>query len=159
MKLIPLSQNKFAQIDDDDFALVSKYRWYENEGYAITYHKGKRIKMHRLVMKAAPSQPVDHRDTNKLNNQKHNLRFCTIKENNRNGVLRKDNTSGYKGVFLDKSTGHWRPVVYVDAKPFSPGQFKNKAHAALARDLWALDLHGEFASTNFPVVAFGFRES
>jgi hypothetical protein len=138
-----------------DLELVSQYSWYENKGYAVTYSKGKRIKMHRLIMKAAPGQAVDHKDTDKLNNQKSNLRFCTTTQNNRNGVLRKDNPTGYIGVTVDPSTGHFRPNIYKDGKAVSFGQFLDKYHAALARDLWAVDMYGEFASTNFPVVAFG----
>src|SRR5215211_1823206 len=105
--------NACVWIDEEDLALVSQYKWYINEGYAVTYHKGKRIKMHRLIMNAAPGQAIDHRDTNKKNNQKSNLRFCTTTQNNRNGVLRKDNTTGYKGVSLEPSTGHYRPNIYV----------------------------------------------
>lgn len=78
MKLTTLSKGLFAKVDDDDFALLSQYRWYENEGYAITYYKGKRIRMHRLIMGVPDGVDVDHRDTDKLNNQKSNLRLCTL---------------------------------------------------------------------------------
>jgi hypothetical protein len=155
MKLIELTQGKFAQIDDEDFEKVSQYKWYYNSGYALTYSKGKRIRMHRLVMNAPDGVDVDHRDTNKLNNQKPNLRLCTTTQNNRNGILRKDNTTGYKGVSIEPSTGYFRPNVYKDGVALSFGNFKDIHHAALARDLWAVDLYGEFASTNFPVVSFG----
>lgn len=153
MKIIPLTQGFEAIIDDEDFALVSQYKWYCNEGYAVTYHKGKRVRMHRLLMDAKPGQQVDHRNRNRLDNRRSNLRICTLADNNRNITLRKDNTSGYKGVSLDKTTGHWKPLVYVNGKAKTFGQFKNKRHAALAYDLWAVDLHGEFASTNFKVVS------
>jgi HNH endonuclease/AP2 domain len=155
MKLIPLSKGKFAKCDDENYELVSHHRWYENEGYAITYQKGKRIRMHRLIMNAPDGVDVDHRDHDKLNNQKSNLRLCTLTQNNQNGKLRKDNTSGYKGVSLDRSTGHWRALMYANGQAHYSGQFLEKHHAALAYDLWAIDLHGEFASTNFSVVAFG----
>src|ERR1044071_1696611 len=94
MKLIPLTQSKFALVDDSDFERIRQYKWYYNDGYAITYHKGKRIRMHRLIMNAPDGVDVDHRDTNKLNNQKSNLRLCTTTQNNRNGILRKDNSTG-----------------------------------------------------------------
>jgi HNH endonuclease len=155
MKKIQLSQGKYALIDDKDFELVSQYKWHYNNGYAKTWHKGKRIRMHRLIMNAPDGVEVDHRDLNKLNNQKANLRFCTTTQNNQNGKIRKNNTSGYKGVMLEKSTGHWRPGIYANGKCYYCGQFIDKHHAALAYDLWATDLHGEFANTNFPVVAFG----
>src|SRR5882724_11043041 len=132
MKLIPLSQNKHAQVDDSDFDLVSTYEWYCNEGYAITYHNGKRIRMHRFILGTPAGKKTDHIDHDRLNNQRSNLRICTTQQNNRNLRMRKDNTSGFKGVFLDKSTGHWRPLVYVDGKPQSSGQFNQKIHAALA---------------------------
>ena len=113
--------------------------------------------MHRLIMNAPKGIDVDHRDIkdpdNRINNQKSNLRLCTLTQNNQNGKIRKNNTSGYKGVGLERSTGHWRPVIYANGKGYYCGQFLDKRHAALAYDLWALELHGEFASTNFQVVS------
>jgi hypothetical protein len=153
MKQISLTQGKFAIIDDEDYALVSQYNWYYNNGYAKAYHQGKRLRMHRLILNASKGQPVDHRNRNGLDNRRCNLRLCTLQENNRNITLRKDNTSGYKGVSLDKTTGHWRPLVFVDGKAKTCGQFKDKRHAALTYDLWATFFHGEFASTNFNVVS------
>lgn len=155
MKLVPLTKGYLAKIDDSDFELVSRYRWYYNEGYAVTYHKGKRIRMHRLILGTPQGCKTDHLNRDRLDNRRSNLRVCTTQQNNRNVGLRKDNTSGFKGVFLDRSTGHWKPVVYVNGKPKSCGQFIEKRHAALAYDLWATLLHGEFASTNFTVVSQG----
>ena len=154
MKLIPLTQGKYAMIDDADFDLVNRYKWYFNCGYVLTYQKGKRIRLHRLILNAPNDKQVDHINKDKLDNRRANLRLCTMQENNRNVGLRKDSASGFKGVCIEKSTGHWRPYVYVNGRPLYFGQFKSKHHAALAHDLWAVDLHGEFASTNFPVVSF-----
>ena len=153
---IQLTKGFTTQINDEDFGLVGQYNWYYNEGYAIAYSKGKRLRMHRLILGAKDNQTVDHQNRNRLDNRRSNLRICTLKENNRNITMRKDNTSGYKGVVLDKTTGHWRPLIYVDGKPKSCGQFIEKHHAALARDMWAIFFHGKFASTNFtPVVSQG----
>lgn len=153
MQKIKLSQGKYAIVDDEDYDLVSRYNWYYNEGYAKAYYQGKRLRMHRLILKAKNGQQIDHRNRNRLDNQRSNLRICTLQENNRNITLRKDNTSGYKGVSLDKSTGHWRPLVYVDGKVKTSGQFLNKHHAALVYDLWATFFHKDFASTNFVVIS------
>src|SRR5688572_21984799 len=122
MKYIPLSQGFFAKCDDDMFDFLMQYKWHYNEGYAKTWYKGERIRMHRLILNAAPGMNVDHIDHDKLNNQKSNLRLCTTTQNNQNGVRRKDNTSGYKGVSLEKSTGHWRPLVYAGGKAHYIGQ-------------------------------------
>lgn len=156
MKLIPLSQNKYAKVDDEWFDLVTRYgRWYYNDGYAITYRKGRRIRMHRLIMRAKQGQRIDHRNHNTLDNRKANLRFSTLTQNNCNRSKGRNNTSGYIGVVQDPTTGHWRPNIYRRSKAISFGQFGDIHHAALARDLWALNLYGEFACTNFPIVFFG----
>ncbi len=159
MKQVQLTQGYEAIIDDKDYEKVKDYNWYYNDGYAKAYHKGKRLRMHRLILNAKNDQRVDHQNRNRLDNRRSNLRICTLQENNRNISMRKDNTSGYKGVFLDRSTGHWKPAVYVDGKAKLFGQFKDKHHAALARDLWATFFHKEFASTNFTVVGSGLKFS
>src|ERR1044071_4759066 len=125
MQLIPLSKGLFAKIDDDDLALVNQHRWYENAGYAKAYYQGKRIRMHRLIMKAPDGIQIDHRDTDKLNNEKSNLRFCTVTQNNRNVKLHKRNPTGYKGVSVEASTGHFRPNVYKDGVALSFGDRKS----------------------------------
>jgi hypothetical protein len=153
MKLVPLSQNKFVQIDDEDLKKVSQYKWHYNNGYAKTWYKGKRIRMHRLIMNAPDGVNVDHINGDKLDCRKENLRPCTIMQNNRNGKLRKNSTTGYIGVTIEPSTGHYRPNIYKDGRAVSFGQFLNPHYAALARDLWAVDFYGEFASTNFKAVA------
>ncbi len=149
MKQIQLTKNQFAIVDDDLFDYLNRLKWHYNNGYAKTYQNGRHIRMHRLIMKAEPSQQIDHRNGNKLDNRRENLRFCTTQQNNRNAKIRKDNTSGYKGVSLDKSTGHWKPLIYVDGKAKTCGQFKSKRHAALAYDMWSVFFYGEFANTNF----------
>ena len=47
---------------------------------------------------------VDHIDNDKSNNNIANLRWATRAENNQNASMRKDNTSGVKGVSWDKDT-------------------------------------------------------
>lgn len=149
MRQISLSQGKFALVDDEDFDRVSQYKWYFNDGYAMRYEKGKRIRMHRFILDAPDGVEVDHRNRNKLDQRRENLRLCTGIENKRNLGIRKDNTSGYKNVYLDRSTGHWRSAIYVNGKPIHFGSFKEKRHAAMAHAMFVKDFHGEFATSNF----------
>lgn len=149
MKHIPLKGDKVAVVDDDDYEFVNGFRWYLNKGYAQSYAKGRLYKMHRLVMVVKRGQHIDHINHDKLDNRKENLRLCSRAQNNRNLLRRKDNTSGYKNVYRDLSTGHWRPYIYVDGKPIYFGSFKEKRHAAIAHAIFVEHFHGEFATSNF----------
>src|SRR5262245_59477244 len=93
MQMIPLT-GKYANgavclVDDDIYEIIKGVKWRLNEkGYAVrsTELDGKMtvIKLHRFIMDAPPRQEVDHRDGNKLDCRRENLRFATHDENNRN---------------------------------------------------------------------------
>jgi hypothetical protein len=149
MKKIALSgklgTGLFALVDDDDFDLVETYRWYVNEkGYAISRH----IRMSRLIM-GFPKGQVDHRNRNKLDNQKLNLRTCTNGQNQINQPPDKTNTSGFKGVFWHKQSKKWAAQIHHDNRHVSLGLHEDANAAARAYDEAALALHGEFAWLNF----------
>ena len=93
MKKIPLTQGKFALIDDKDFELVSKYKWCAckiyNTFYAVTSvskpdNRIAKIYMHRLILNPPAGFGVDHRDINGLNNRRYNLRPCNRTQNAQN---------------------------------------------------------------------------
>lgn len=111
MKKIPLTKGQVALVDDEDYEMVSRYKWYTQDInktlYAqrmiVTKGTGKRVTMfmHRLIMNTPQGMDTDHIDRNGLNNQKSNLRICTRTQNLLNRGMLKSNTSGYKGVYLD----------------------------------------------------------
>lgn len=86
-KQIPVGQNNFALIDDEDFERVSRFVWSVNNGYAIN-QKSQPRQMHRYVMDAGLFEDtglvVDHINRNRLDNRRSNLRICSVTENNRN---------------------------------------------------------------------------
>jgi hypothetical protein len=73
---IPLTRGKYALIDEDDFPLVSQFRWrtFHDEipesGYAYTGgHNGvPAISMHRLIIDAPRGMKVDHINGDGLDN-------------------------------------------------------------------------------------------
>lgn len=97
MKKIPLTQGRFAVVDDDDFERINKFKWcYHSTGYAMRRSekfngKSKILRMHREILNLLPLFLVDHIDCNKLNNSKLNLRTATNLENMRNRPRRKKN--------------------------------------------------------------------
>jgi hypothetical protein len=88
---------------------------------------------------------VDHIDHNGLNNQKSNLRICTLAENRRNRRAR--GKSKYLGVYYDN--GYIRAVISVNGIQKRLGYFKIEETAAMAYDKAATIYHKEFANLNF----------
>lgn len=170
MKQIPLNvvrgKNKgkyFALVDDSEFTLVMKHHWHFHNvpkghtAYAVTnvsYPSGKRslITMHRLLMKFPKGKDIDHIDGNGLNNQRSNLRIASRGQNLCNRGKQSNNTTGFKGVSFNKHLRKYDSEITFRGKKFKIGHFTDKIDAAVAHDLWARDIHGEFAFTNFSSV-------
>lgn len=158
MKTIELShpskQLLLAMVDNSDYDLVNRYKWSASRSYGLwRAHKkstvqGPEIYMHRLIMKAARGQEVDHRDHNGLNNQRYNLRLCTHIQNMGNQMLRTNNTSGFKGVNWVMEKGKFRAIIKHNYKFIHLGYFDDPRVAATVYDFAALKIFKEFAMTN-----------
>jgi len=104
--------------------------------------------VHRIIWKMVtgeePLDQIDHEDTDKMNNRWTNLREATNGPNICNSRLRKDNTSGVKGVCWDKSHNAWAAYIAAGDCRKRIGRFKIKADAIAARLKAAEELHGQF---------------
>lgn len=152
---IPLTgksgKGQYALVDDDDFERVSKHGWWLHKyGYPTTRIAGKNISLHRYVMNAQPGQYIDHKNLNRLDNHKDNLRFCSWRENLSNSAPRYGRK--YKGVYFEK-TGKprcWHAKINHNGKQISFGRYLTEIEAARAYDGNIVDYKGEFAWLNFP---------
>lgn len=155
MKLIPLTQGKFAKVSDHRFAEVNQYKWFaiydnkRNTFYAVRWTGvgSNYISMHRFIMNTPSDMICDHINHETLDNQDENLRNCTMTESNRNRRINKNNTSGYKGV--SRFGKKWRTVLQIGGKKVFSGFYENLEEAARAYDDAAKKHFGEFASLNF----------
>lgn len=162
---IPLTQGQVTVVDamDGDLLELSWHADY-NQCTRSYYAKhttrrvnGKQFgkKMHRVILQRmlgrslTRSERVDHIDRNSLNNRRNNLRLATPSQNNSNSGLRSNNTSGFKGVTWNRDHQRWMAYVNCDGKRRHLGYFYTALEAALAYDLAACELHGEFAVLNF----------
>lgn len=155
---VPLTQGYEAIIDAEDVALVSGKLWSakvvrRRDGsvrtvYARAFVPGERgqrsLYMHTEIL-GVEGAMCDHRDCDGLNNRRENLRPATPRENMQNARMRRDNTSGVKGVCWHKARAKWRAKIKVDGKTVSLGYFHSKDDAGAAYIAASLRFHGDFA--------------
>ena len=159
MKRIPLTKGKEALADDEDYEYLMKWKWHAatggqyaaRDGRSSDRRHGGMIYMHRAVaerMGLKPAATIDHRNGNKLDNRRSNLRPATQSEQEGNCRLRADNRSGYRGVTWDKQTGRWRAQIGIGGRHICLKRFDDPKDAARAYNKAALRYFGEFAFLN-----------
>jgi hypothetical protein len=125
-----------------------------NHGYRVIRVDGRKYRACRLawfyVHGEWPSGDVDHRNRDRQDDRFDNLRAATEALNSANAGLRKDNTSGFKGVAFHRVTGKWRADCRVRGRSHWLGCFGTAEEAARVYDKAARDRYGEFACLNFP---------
>lgn len=147
-KKVPLGNGQFAIVDDEDFDLVSRYKWHflpspnSKDGYAVT-----KMRMHRLIINAPPNMFVDHINGDPLDNRRCNLRLCTNAQNQQNTASR-GGSSRHKGVSFNKKSGKWLAAFLFEGRRYYCGLWKDEDEAARAVDKKRGEVCGTFASKN-----------
>lgn len=93
-----------------------------------------------------PSRTIDHINGQRADNRISNLRLATVTENNRNTKKRADNTSGYKGVSLNRKSGKFQAEIHVDGKTIYLGMYDTAEEAHRVYALKATEHFGEFGN-------------
>lgn len=152
MKIIKLTQGFETIVDDDDYEVLSKYKWCaikDKRGSVYAVRGSRKLRrhifLHRVILNNPSAQQCDHKNGNTLDNRKENLRACTPRQNAFN--RRKSNivglTSKYKGVSWNKKRKIWRAFIYNAGQVYL-GSFNSEEDAYKAYCEAGLKLHGEF---------------
>lgn len=144
---IPYKGSLFTCLYDvDDYLLISQYKWTISKGYA----KSGKVYMSRLILGVVdPDLLVDHIDHNGLNNQRSNLRTCTMSENQFNRVKQKS-SSRFKGVY--REGGLYKSMIQCNHNRIYLGKYRSEITAAKAYDQASRELHKEYGLRNFSEV-------
>ncbi len=150
VKTIPVGGDFHAYVDAADFEWLNRWVWYLHGEYAARWERGKIIFLHREVARPPKGMVVDHKNRNKLDNTRENLRVCTKQENSCNRSKKRGSSSRFTGVSYCKWTHKWDARIGIGGKRVRLGLYQEDTEAARAYDYKAVELSGEFARLNFP---------
>lgn len=137
--LIPLRRRDgtiraHAMIDVEDRELAALPWHLSDRGYVRRNHDGtpKVIYLHRAIMglESGDRREVDHRDRNRLDCRRANLRIVTHAMNAQNMSPHKGSTSSHRGVSWDARNRRWTSKVHVDGRSYFLGRFAHELEAA-----------------------------
>lgn len=110
-----------------------------------------RYRAHRLgyliVTGVWPTDQLDHRNLDRSDNRFENLREANNSQNNANRPIRRDNTSGRKGVYWSKDKGRWATEIRVMGRKRHLGYFDNIDDAESAYKAATIRFFGAFSRT------------
>lgn len=117
------------------------------QGYILIGINSTRYNAHRLaflyMLGKFPDNQVDHINGIRNDNSWINLREVTGQQNSANSKIRKDNTSGVKGISWYKRRDCWEASINLDGKKHRVGYFKELKDAEIALRRFRELLHKE----------------
>lgn len=157
MRLIKLTQGKFARVSERDYKHLSQWRWYAwkhprtgcwyaKRNQYIGDYRHTVVDMAREILGLVRGDGViaDHRNGDTLNNTRSNLRKADRFQNQHNRGKNRNNTTGHKGAYRIRN-GTYIAQIMSCGKLHYLGVFPTAADAGAAYARAAKKLNGAFA--------------
>lgn len=156
---IELTKGKKVIVDEYDYNHLRKWKWqYGANGYAVRdeylgrvdgKYRHRTVLMHRIIMNAPQGMDVDHKNSDKLDNRRSNLRLATRSQNKANmKSMKRLNGELPMGVTYNPSPRTKQPYmarVCYQGKSYFLGNFYSLQAAEQAYKDKKRDLFKEFA--------------
>lgn len=116
-------------------------------GYRLVGADGKNLLAHRVIFLMVHGYlppVVDHINQDKTDNRIANLRAANKRLNAFNAKMLSTNTSGFRGVSLERQTGKWVARINDGQSYRIIGRYSTKEEAAAAYQATAVDVAGDF---------------
>jgi hypothetical protein len=155
MKTIRLTKGFVTLVDNEDYERWGKLKWYVQRNQHTYYAARKNADGHTFLHKKilGIAGDVDHKNGVGLDNRRENLRLSDHSKNGAN-CLHGDNSSGFKGVIAipRNKTNPWKAEIRHRGRRFHLGYFPTAEAARDAYQAKALEIYGEFARFERPVL-------
>ncbi len=141
---------QFAIVDrtEENFKLLERKWSCDKYGYPMTTIEcSKSFHLHHFILPPNKNFQivVDHKNGNKFDCRKENLRYVSRGENNFNTGKRRDCSNGYPGVYKairKNGTAKWYARISKHGKTINLGFFDTKKEAIVARRAAEITYYG-----------------
>lgn len=147
----PDGRDGFSIVGPDD-AHLADTKWFKHNNGYVSSGGDSRKYLHRVVVGARAGEEVDHINRNKFDNRRENLRIVSHSTNVYNSGIRKDNSTGFRGVYVDSERGGFIARTYKGGEQYSLGRFDTAEEAAAAYDQKSVELWGDGAYINGVII-------
>ena len=138
----------------EDYDLIKDFCWYlDSCGYVVArYDTDRHVTMGRLLLGVIDEDwtkiQVDHKNGDKKDNRRENIRLATPSQNGINKDISKNNQSGKKGVIFNRFAKKWSASIGFSNKAINLGYFDKIEDAVKARKEAEEKYYGEFSFDN-----------
>lgn len=139
----------FFKIDTEDLdrVIIHKWRlWHDNFFTGVQ----KPISIYHFIMNVPieQGQIIDHINHDRSDNRKCNLRICTQQQNICNQALKNTNTSGFSGIYFDKSRDKWVVEIKCNYVKCHLGRYEDINKACFVRYEAEKLVFGDYRNTS-----------